>query len=42
MSYGDTPVLPLQNFQFVDTTAEKGKPYNYQIIAVNTVGLHSK
>ena len=42
MSYGDTPVLPLLKFQFVDTTAEKGKSHIYQVIAVNTVGLHSK
>jgi hypothetical protein len=42
MSYGDTPVLPLLKFQFVDSTAEKGKPHNYQVIAVNTAGLHSK
>lgn len=42
MSYGDTPVLPLLSFEYTDTTAEKGKSYDYEIVAVNTVGLHSK
>jgi len=42
MSYGDTPVLPLLKFQFVDKTAENGKAYKYQVKAVNTAGLQSK
>ncbi|QDV52394.1 hypothetical protein [Gimesia fumaroli] len=42
MSYGDTPVLPLLKFQFVDKTAENGKQYQYRVKAVNTAGLQSK
>jgi len=42
MSYGDTPVLPLREFQFVDKTAEKGKTYQYRVKAVNTAGLKSR
>lgn len=42
MSYGDTPVLPLPKFQFIDETAEKGKDHKYRVIAVNTAGLKSR
>lgn len=42
MSYGDTPVLPLLKFRFVDKTAENGKQYKYRVKAVNTAGLQSK
>ncbi|HAH47241.1 MAG TPA: hypothetical protein DCM07_20770, partial [Planctomycetaceae bacterium] len=42
MSYGDTPVLPLQKFEFVDKTANPGQQYDYQVKAVNTAGLQSK
>ncbi len=42
MSYGDTPVLPLLKFQFVDENAEKGKDHKYRVTAVNTLGLKSR
>ena len=42
MSYGDTPVLPLQKFEFVDKTAKPGKTYQYKVIAVNTAGVKSE
>ncbi len=42
MSYGDTPVLPLAEFEFIDKTAKKGKHHQYRVIAVNTLGLKSQ
>ena len=42
MSYGDTPVLPLQKFEYVDKTAKPGKTYQYKVIAVNTAGVKSE
>ena len=42
MSYGDTPVLPLLKFQFVDKAAEPGKAHQYEVISVNTAGLKSE
>jgi len=42
MSYGDTQVLPLMKFEFMDETAEKGKDYHYRVIAGNTLRLKSK
>jgi hypothetical protein len=42
LQYSDTPSLPLVPMTFTDTTAEPGKPHQYRIIAVNTVGLKSK
>jgi len=41
MSYGDTPVAPLLDFQFTDTTATDGKKHEYRIVAVNSAGLRS-
>jgi hypothetical protein len=41
MSYGDTPELPLLEFQFSDTTAKDDKSHKYRVIAVNSVGLRS-
>ena len=35
MSYGDTPVLPLLKFQFLDKEAKKGGDHQYRVIAVN-------
>ena len=42
MSYGDTPVAPLLDFRFTDTTAAPGEKHRYSVIAVNSVGLKSK
>ncbi len=42
LQYSDTPTQPLVPMQFTDTTAEAGQDYNYQVIAVNTVGLKSR
>ncbi|MCF7784841.1 MAG: hypothetical protein K9N47_01900 [Prosthecobacter sp.] len=41
MSYGDTPVAPLLDFQFTDTTATDGKQHEYRVVAVNSAGLKS-
>jgi poly(3-hydroxybutyrate) depolymerase len=42
MSYGDTPVEPLPDFKFTDTSAKAGERHEYRVIAVNSVGLMSK
>ncbi len=42
MSYGDTPVLPLLEFRFVDTDAKPGNSHEYRVINVNSVGLRSQ
>lgn len=42
MSYGDTPELPLLEFQFSDQTASKGNQHQYRVIAVNSAGLQSR
>jgi hypothetical protein len=42
MTYGDTPVLPLLKFQFVDSTAVMGESSVYRIISVNSAGLQSR
>jgi fibronectin type 3 domain-containing protein len=42
MSYGDTPVAPLPEFKFTDTTAKPSEKHRYSVIAVNSVGLKSK
>jgi len=42
MSYGDTPVLPLLKFQFVDEEASKGEDHKYRVIAINSAGLQSQ
>ena len=41
LQFSDTPVQPLVQMRFTDTTAEPGKPHRYRVIAVNTVGLTS-
>jgi len=41
MSYHDTPERPLAEMRYVDKTAEKGKKHEYQVIAVNGVGMRS-
>jgi hypothetical protein len=35
-------VLADLEMRFIDTIAEHGKPHQYRVIAVNTVGLKSK
>jgi poly(3-hydroxybutyrate) depolymerase len=42
MSYHDTPEKPLPAMSFTDTTAKPGEKYEYQVIAVNSVGLKSE
>ncbi len=41
LQYSDTPAQPLVTMRFVDTTAEAGRVYRYQVYALNTVGLKS-
>jgi uncharacterized protein (TIGR03067 family) len=41
MSYHDTPELPLPEMRFLDKTAAPGANHDYQVIAVNGVGLKS-
>lgn len=41
MSYGDTPELPLQEFRFVDGSADQAAGNRYRVIAVNSAGLKS-
>jgi hypothetical protein len=41
LTYHDTPEKPLRPMQFVDTTAGAGTKPDYQVIAVNGVGLES-
>ncbi len=40
--YSDTPLMPLAEMQYTDTTAQTGMKYRYRIIAVNTAGLRSE
>ena len=42
MSYGDTPVMPLLKFEFVDQEAKEGGDHKYRVIAVNSAGLKSR
>jgi pimeloyl-ACP methyl ester carboxylesterase len=42
LQYSDTPAAPLFKMRFVDQAAKPGKPHQYEIISVNTVGLKSK
>jgi hypothetical protein len=42
LSHGDTPVAPLLDFRFTDTTAKPGAKHSYSVITVNTVGLKSE
>jgi hypothetical protein len=41
MSYHDTPEQPLAVMEYVDAAAKPGEKHQYQIIAVNSVGLKS-
>jgi hypothetical protein len=41
MSYGDTPVVPLPDFQYTDKTAQAGDKHEYGVVSVNSVGLRS-
>jgi hypothetical protein len=42
LQYSGTPMQPLVQTRFTDTTMEAGKPHSYRVIAVNTAGLKSK
>lgn len=42
LQYSDTPANPLIKMQFTDLKPEPGKSHQYQVIAINTVGLESK
>ena len=41
MSYHDTSQQPVAKLQFVDTSAEAGKPHEYRVRTINSVGLKS-
>lgn len=41
MSYHDTPEQPVAKLQFVDTSVEAGKPHEYRVRTMNSVGLKS-
>ncbi|QDT64877.1 alpha/beta hydrolase family protein [Calycomorphotria hydatis] len=40
--YSDTPTQPLVRMEFTDKTAKPETTHNYNVVAVNTVGLKSK
>ncbi len=42
LQYSDTPVAPLVEMRFTDADAKSGGKHDYQVTAVNTVGLKSK
>ncbi len=42
LQYSDTPLQPLVEMRFTDTTAKPGQSHTYRVIAVNTVGLKSQ
>ena len=42
LSYHDTPEKPLTTMRLVDTTAANGSKPEYEVIAVNSVGLESE
>jgi predicted TIM-barrel fold metal-dependent hydrolase/poly(3-hydroxybutyrate) depolymerase len=42
MSYHDTPEKPLPEMRYIDRTAKSGVAHEYQVIAINSVGLQSK
>ncbi len=42
LQYSDTPLAPLVEMRYLDTTREPGKSHSYRIIAVNTAGLQSE
>ncbi len=41
MTYHDTPAKPLPEMRYLDTSAKAGAKHNYEVIAVNSVGLKS-
>ena len=41
LTHGDTPELPLLDFQFIDSAAKGGETHNYRVIAINSAGLQS-
>lgn len=41
MSYHDTPERPLPALEYLDASAKPGEKHEYQVIAVNSVGLKS-
>jgi hypothetical protein len=42
LQYSDTPLQPLVEMCFIDSSATSDEPPTYRVIAVNTVGLESK
>lgn len=42
LQYSDTPIQPLVQMRFTDSTAQPGKTYRYRVVTVNTTGLRSK
>jgi sugar lactone lactonase YvrE len=42
MTYHDTPVRPLAEMRYLDTSAQAGTAYSYEVVTVNSVGLRSK
>jgi len=42
MTYHDTPVRPLAEMRYVDTSAKVGKQHTYAVVTVNSVGLKSE
>ncbi|MEL6107808.1 MAG: hypothetical protein AAFU85_17425 [Planctomycetota bacterium] len=42
LQYSDTPLQPLRQMQFTDTSTDGTKTPRYRVIAVNTVGLESR
>ncbi len=41
MTYHDTPVWPLKETKYLDSTAKAGEKHTYTVITVNSVGLKS-
>ena len=42
LQYSDTPIQPLVEMRYTDTTAKSGESHNYRVISVNTIGLKSQ
>ena len=42
LQYSDTPIQPLVEMRYTDTTAKAGKKHQYRVVAVNTEGHKSK
>ncbi len=42
LQYSDTPIQPLVEMRFIDTTVEPNMQHQYRVVSVNTVGLASK